>query len=44
MSNLDIACCVVGTLFVVYLVAATWRSKDQHPRAHGSNGERLPGK
>ncbi len=34
MSNVDIACYVVATLVVLYIVAATWRSKDQDPRKH----------
>jgi len=28
MSNLGIAFYVVGALFTVYVIAATWRSKD----------------
>jgi hypothetical protein len=33
LSNVDIACYVLGSLVVVYIVAATWRSKDQDPPA-----------
>ncbi len=43
MSNLDIAFYVVGTLFVVYAVAATWRSRDQDPRARDHDRGRLSG-
>jgi len=44
MSNLEIAFYVIGTLFVVYLVAATWRSRDQDPHARDQARERLPGR
>jgi len=33
MSNLSIAFYVVGALFTVYVVAASWRSKDADPRS-----------
>ena len=32
MSNLGIAFYVVGALFTLYVVAASWRSKDADPR------------
>ena len=35
MSNLGIIFYVVGALFTVYVVAATWRSKDAGPRSDG---------
>jgi hypothetical protein len=35
MSNLGIAFYVVGALFTVYVVAASWRSKDADPRSDG---------
>jgi hypothetical protein len=44
MSNLEIAFYVVGTLFVVYLVAATWRSRDQDPHARDRAKGRLTGR
>jgi hypothetical protein len=33
MSNLRIALYVVGALFTLYLIAATWRSRDADPQA-----------
>jgi hypothetical protein len=33
MSNLGIAFYVVGALFTVYVLAASWRSKDADPRS-----------
>jgi len=32
MSNIPIAFYVLGSLFTLYIVAATWRSKDATPR------------
>jgi len=36
MSNLQIVFCVLGALFTLYVVAATWQSKDapSHVRSH----------
>jgi len=33
MSNLGIACYVIGALVTLYVIAATWRSKDADPHA-----------
>ncbi|HUJ52784.1 MAG TPA: hypothetical protein VLX08_04465 [Steroidobacteraceae bacterium] len=40
MSNLGIVLYVVGALFTVYVVAATWRSKDAEPRRDGRPARR----
>jgi hypothetical protein len=32
MSNLGIAFYVVGALFTLYIIAASWRSKDADPQ------------
>jgi hypothetical protein len=40
MSNLDIAFYVVGALFALYVVAATWRSRDAEPRERRRDGPR----
>jgi hypothetical protein len=44
VSNLEVAFYVVGALFVLYLVAATWRSKDQAPRGRDRDRGHLPGR
>jgi hypothetical protein len=44
ISDLDIAGCVVGTLVLLYIVAATWRSKDQDPPARDHGSGKLPGR
>jgi hypothetical protein len=40
MSNLGIVFYVVGALFTVYVVAATWGSKDAEPRSDGRAPQR----
>jgi len=37
MSNLPIAFYVLGSLFTLYIVAATWRSKDAAPHMQREN-------
>jgi hypothetical protein len=44
MSNLGIVFYVVGALFTVYVVAATWRSKDAKPRREGRAPQRSGGR
>jgi hypothetical protein len=44
MSNLDVACYVLGTLVTLYIVAATWRSRDAEPRTRDPHERRSPGK
>jgi hypothetical protein len=40
MSNLSIVFYVVGALFTVYLIAATWRSRDAGTRPTGRSQRR----
>jgi hypothetical protein len=40
MSNLSVVFSIVGALFAVYLIAATWRSRDAGPRAPAARSER----
>jgi len=42
MSNLGIAFYVVGALFTLYVLAATWRSKDADPRVRGERPRGAP--
>jgi len=42
MSNWEIAFYVVGALFTVYVIAATWRSKDADPHVRGASSRRAP--
>lgn len=42
MSNLGIAFYVIGSLFTVYVVAATWRLKDADSRVRGESSRRAP--
>ena len=41
MSKVDVACYVVGALVVVYIVAATWHSKERDPPDRARERERL---
>jgi hypothetical protein len=40
MTNLSVAFYIVGSLFALYLIAATWRSRDAGTRASSARRNR----